>query len=130
MGPPRPQSAPNKKGEEMKNELEIKFQMAEMFDFPDRVERSRTQSLQKSTDAIDGFFERLEIQETLGGRVADFEKLVAERLSSSNYEPKALSDLRGFIKTEKQRVPTMTTRQVRSSVVNVLRKAADAMAAL
>ena len=114
----------------MKNELEIQFQMAEMFGFPDRAERARTESLQKSTDAIDGFFERLEIQETLGGRVADFEKLVAERMSSSNYEPKALSDLREFIKTEKERVPTMTTRQVRSSVVNVLRKAADAMAAI
>lgn len=85
-------------------------------------------SLQKSTDAIDGFFERLEIAKALGCRVGEFEKLIAERPSRS--ELGAVTELREYVKAEKQKVPSMTNRQMRSSVVNVLRKAADAMAAI
>lgn len=114
----------------MKNELEIEFQMNEMFGLSDDDERSRTKSLQRSTDAIDGFFERLEIKKALGCGADDFEKLVTERISSQASEPIEVSELREFVKTEKQRVPAMTARQVRSSVINVLRKAADAMAAV
>jgi hypothetical protein len=61
----------------MRNDLEIEFQLAEMFGLQDTAEHSRTQSLQKSTDAIDGLFERLEIEKTLGCRAGEFEKLVA-----------------------------------------------------
>lgn len=114
----------------MKNELEIKFEMAEMFDFPDKAERSRTASLQKSTAAIDGFFERLEIKETLGCGASEFEKLVAERITSPADARTAVGDFRAFVKTEKQRVPAMTARQVRFSMINLLRKAADAMAGI
>ena len=114
----------------MKNELEIEFQMNEMFGLNGNLERSRTKSVQKSTDAIDGFFERLEIKETLGCGADDFEKLVAERLLSPRREPSEVSHLREFVKAEKARVPSMTARQMRSSMINLLRKTADAMAAV
>ena len=110
----------------MKNELEIEFQMNEMFGFTDGSDRSRSQSLQNSTDAIDEFFEKLEIQKSLDCRTGDLDKLLA----GSDHEPSAVSDLREFVKTEKQKVPAMTTRQMRSSMINLLRKAADAMAAI
>lgn len=114
----------------MKNELEIEFQMNEIFGFDREPERSRETSAQKSTDAIDAFFEHLELKKALGCGAEDFEKLVAERISRPDDEPIDVSQFREFVKAEKQRVPAMTTRQVRSSVVNVLRKAADAMAAI
>src|SRR6476660_8689038 len=114
----------------MKNDLEVEFQLAEMLGpRSDTAERSRTESLQKSTDAMDAFFERLEVEKALGCRAGDFEKLVASRISSSD-EPREVSELREFVKTEKQRVPTMNARQMRSSMIHVLRKAADAMAAI
>jgi len=40
----------------MKNDLEIDFQLAEMFGLSDTSGRSRTQSVQNRADAIDGFF--------------------------------------------------------------------------
>ena len=114
----------------MKNELEIEFQMKEMFGFSDRAERSRTQSLEKSTDAIDGFFERLEIKETLGCAPDEFERLVAERISSPDHEPGEVRELREFVKAEKPKVPAMSARQMRSSMIHLLRKTANAMAAI
>jgi len=75
-------------------------------------------------------FERLEIQKSLGCRTGDLENLLSQRLSASDFEPEAISDLREFVKSEKQKVSTMTNRQMRSSMINLLRQAADAMAAI
>jgi len=82
----------------MKNDLEIEFQLADMFGLSDASGRASTQSIQKSTDAIDGFFERLEIEKSLGCHAGTFEKLVAQRLSA---EPLAVSELREYVKAEK-----------------------------
>jgi len=114
----------------MKNELEFDFELKEMLGLTDTDERSRNQTHQKITDAIDEFFERLEIQKSLGCRAGELEKLLGGRIGSSDREPRAVSDLREFVKNEKQNVPTMTKRQMRSSMINLLRKAADAMAAI
>lgn len=129
-GAPRPKKRPSEmKGHHMKNELEIEFQMNEMFGLDESSLWSSLQSLQKSTDAIDGFFERLEMKESLGLGAGDFEKLVAERISRHD-EPAEVVEFRELVKAEKAKVPTMTGREMRSSMINVLRKAADAMAAV
>jgi len=117
----------------MKNELEIEFQLTEMLGLGDRGERSCTESLQKSTDALDGFFEWLEIEQSLGHGNTDFSKMVAERIwwgPKPNQEPQAVNDLRDSVKGEKKKVSTMTGREMRGSMINLLRKAADAMAAI
>ena len=126
-GAPRPKKAPreNTRGRRYENELEIEFQLHEMLGSPDYDERSHAKSIQSSTDAIDRFFDRLELDKALSHHAGS-----AQRLTGSNSEPKALDHLREFMKAEKERVPTMTAREIRSSVVNVLRKAADAMAAV
>jgi hypothetical protein len=85
----------------MKNKLEFDFELKEMLGLTDTDERSRNQMLQKSTDAIDEFFERLEIQKSLGCRTGDIEKLLSQRLSASDFEPEAISDLREFVKSER-----------------------------
>jgi len=102
------------KGEEMKNQLEFDFELREMLGLTNTDERSRMQSVQKSTDAIDGFFEHLEIKKTLGSSAEEFEKLIAERISRPDHEPIKVSEFREFVKTEKARVPSMTPRQVAS----------------
>ena len=122
--------APRRKAEDMKNDLEIELYLREMFGLQDRNEQSRAKSIQKSTDAVDAFFEQLDIDGYRGPKSTGVSNAVAEVLG---YEPNRnqpeLDDLRNFVKAEKQRVPTMTSREVRGSVVNFLRKAADAMAA-
>jgi hypothetical protein len=60
-------------------------------------------------------------------RAGEFEKLVAQRLTG---EPLAVSKLREYVKAEKQKVPGMTPREMRSSMIHLLRKAGDAMAAI
>ncbi len=117
----------------MSNDLEMKFCLADMFGLGDAHETSLAESLQKSTDALDGFFERLEIEKSLGHGNPDFSKMVEgipERGAGPNHEPQAVTDLRDFVKGEKKRIPTMTGREMRSSMINLLRKAADAMAAI
>jgi hypothetical protein len=101
----------------MNDDPEIEFFLSEMFG-QQNVKQSGAESLQKSTDALDRFFNGLETYPSVpqaGGH---------EEANS------ALDDLRNFAKAEKQRVPTMTSREIRKSVVTLLRKAADAMAAL
>ena len=117
----------------MSNDLEMKFCLADMFGLGDAHETSLAESLQKSTDALDGFFERLEIEKSLGHGSTDFSKMVAERTERGavpNHEPQAVSDLRDFVKGEKKKVPNMTGREMRSSMIHLLGKAADAMAAI
>jgi hypothetical protein len=102
----------------MNHDPEIEFHLREMFGPRDSDERSCAESIQKSTDAIDAFFERLDVEGYPG-----------HNSKEANRDQPALDDLRSFVKAEKQRVPTMTSREMRGSVVNLLRKTADAMAA-
>jgi hypothetical protein len=115
--------------ENMNNDLEMELHLREMFGPRDNDERSCAESIQKRTDALDAFFERLDVEKYLGHNSRDVSKTVVERFGNEpNRAQLALDDLHTFAKAEKQRVPTMTSRDVRHSLVSVLRKAADAMA--
>jgi hypothetical protein len=100
-------------------ELEL---LNEMFGLRDRREQIHLESLQKSTDAIDSFFEK-----------RDFERSIRQSVAGAPLEcgePRAVSEFREFAKKEREKVPQMKMREIRSSAVQVLRKAADALAAI
>jgi hypothetical protein len=71
-------------------------------------------------DPFEAFFERREIEKSLGGTT----------LPQPTYDNPALDDLHAFVKAERQKVPQMTTREIRFSAAHVLRKAADRIAAI
>jgi hypothetical protein len=96
------------------NDPETEFYLSEMFGDRDSGEQFRTNSLRESTDTMDKFLGRSGFEES----------------AQSNAEPSAVSDLREFVKGEKQKIPAMTRRELRSSMVQVLRKTADALAAI
>jgi hypothetical protein len=115
--------------ENMNNDLEMELHLREMFGPRDTDERSCAESIQRITDALDAFFERLDVEKYLGHNSREVNKTVVERLGNEpNRDQAALNELHTFAKAEKQRVPTMTSREIRHSLISVLRKAADAMA--
>jgi hypothetical protein len=72
------------------------------------------------SDPFEAFFERREIEKSLGSMA------VTQPMS----DIPALNDFRDFVKSQKQKIPQMTTRDIRISAAQVLRKAADALAAI
>jgi hypothetical protein len=71
-------------------------------------------------DPFEAFFERREIEKFVGGTT----------VTQPTHDTAALNDFRALVKSERQKAPEMTTREIRISAAHVLRKAADRLAAI
>jgi hypothetical protein len=101
----------------MENNPEFEYCLSEIVGQSSRKEDSVHDAIQKSTAAIDRFFQTLEFGKVLYGS--------EEPENISNREVSMLDDLRQTIEREKGTIPTMTVKQMRLSMVAILRKTAD-----
>jgi hypothetical protein len=106
----------------MENNPEFEYCLSEIVGQSSKEEDSVHDAIQKSTAAIDEFFQTLEFGKVLYGS--------AQPENISDRDASMLDDLRQTIEREKGTIPTMTVKQMRLSMANILRKTADTVESL